>query len=85
MKGSTRITSRGLLQVNLCCVEFMDYCAQQSVLAVVLADGRCAVCRTASGSLHPISAMEVQEFVCGVGRYTIEVLVLGCVVAILVI
>eukprot|EP00884_Botryococcus_braunii_P016462 jgi/Botrbrau1/349/Bobra.110_2s0008.1 len=57
-------------EVNMCCVEFMDYCAQQSVLAVVLADGRCAVCRTASGSLHPVSAMEVQEYVCGVGSGT---------------
>lgn len=63
------------MQVNLCCVEFMDYCSQQSVLAVVLADGRCAVLRTASGSLHPVSSMEVQEFVCGIGRWDPEGLV----------
>ena len=49
------------------CIEGLDYSPTLKVLGVVLADGRCAVCRTAETGLAPAEQLEFSHWVCGVG------------------
>ncbi|KAL3150452.1 hypothetical protein ABBQ32_000282 [Trebouxia sp. C0010 RCD-2024] len=49
------------------CIEALDYAPALKMLGVVLADGRCAVCRTADSGLAPAEQLEFSHWICGVG------------------
>ena len=49
------------------CIEALDYSPVQKMLGVVLADGRCAICRTADSGLAPAEQLEFSHWVCGIG------------------
>ena len=49
------------------CIEGLDYSPQLKTLGVVLADGRCAICRTADSGLAPAEQLEFSHWVCGAG------------------
>ena len=49
------------------CIEALDYSPALKMLAVVLADGRCAICRTADTGLAPGEQLEFSHWICGVG------------------
>lgn len=45
----------------------MEYSAALKQLGIVLADGRCAICRTSDHGLAPAEQIEFSHWVCGVG------------------
>ena len=45
----------------------MEYSAPLKQLGIVLADGRCAICRTSEHGLAPAEQIEFSHWVCGVG------------------
>lgn len=49
------------------CIEALDYSPALKQLGVVLADGRCAICRTADSGLAPAEQLEFSHWICGVG------------------
>lgn len=49
------------------CIETMEYSAPLKQLGIVLADGRCAICRTSEHGLAPAEHIEFSHWVCGVG------------------
>ena len=49
------------------CIESLDYSPQLKMLGVVLADGRCAICRTAESGLAPAEQLEFSHWICGIG------------------
>jgi len=49
------------------CIEAVDYAPGVRALALVLADGRCALCRAADGGLAPVEQLAFTRWVCGPG------------------
>ena len=49
------------------CIDALDYSPALKMLGVVLADGRCAICRTADTGLAPAEQLEFSHWICGVG------------------
>lgn len=49
------------------CIEAVDYAPALRALAVVLADGRCAMCRAADGGLAPVEQLAFTHWVCNAG------------------
>lgn len=49
------------------CIDALDYAPALKMLGVVLADGRCAICRTADSGLAPAEQLEFSHWICGVG------------------
>lgn len=45
----------------------MDYSPALRALALVLADGRCALCRAADGGLAPVEQLAFAHWVCNAG------------------
>lgn len=62
----SRTSSTSIVPDSIC-IEALDYSPALKMLGVVLADGRCAICRTADSGLAPAEQLEFSHWVCGVG------------------